>query len=542
MIYLSRLLSIGGVTVVSCVLFGYSDTLRLDWVIDRESLFFFFSILFISLRVFIYRGRYIGAEKYQDRFFWLLIFFVAAIIVLTFRANFFSVIIGWDGLGVTSFFLVVYFQRKNSGNAGLITILTNRLGDIFIIISICMMLIYDRWRLLDYRLGGFSLGEIVLLFLVGARFTKRAQVPFSSWLPAAIAAPTPVSSLVHSSTLVTAGVYLLLRFKGCFILYRSVRILIIFLVGRITMCIAGLAGLYENDFKKIVALSTLRQLGLIITSLGLGAYNLRFFHLLVHAYFKALLFIARGSIIHSVSDYQDLRFFSLPQFNSLGTSVVIIISNIRLIGLPFLGGFYSKDLILEFSIIGRSYLGGVILFFVGTILTVIYTMRFIFNSRLGSLKKTALFLHKDYDLLMFRAYDNLIVLAVIGGSLLNWIYLKWLPGLRLRYEIKNFTFLIIFFTIIFIVGRNFLIKISKIFVFKWRFGMIMIGTQITKIFIKLPILKRGGYLDDKVEKYLFKVFFFSLIENSIRKERLRRLNYNYFYIFIGIGLILIFFI
>lgn len=200
--------------------------------------------------------------------------------------------------------------------------------------------------------------------------------------------------------------------------------ILIFLLGRLTICMAGAAGLFENDFKKIVALSTLRQLGLIITRLGLGAYNLAFFHLLVHAYFKALLFMARGRIIHSASDYQDLRFFSLPQAFSPLTSVIMFIRNLSLIGLPFLGGFYSKDLILEFSLIGRMHLGGLILFFVGTILTVMYTMRFIIRSRLGGLNKVRLYWHKDYDLIMFRSYDNLLILAIIGGRLLNWIYLK----------------------------------------------------------------------------------------------------------------------
>lgn len=400
-------------------IFGGRDYFRLDWVIDKERFFFFLRILFISLRVFFYRGRYIRGEKYPDRFFWLLRFFVVAIVILTFRGNFLSLIIGWDGLGVTSFFLIVYFQRKNSGNAGLVTILTNRLGDIFIIIRICLILIYRGWRVTVYRFGITRIGGLAFIFLSLARFTKRAQIPFSSWLPAAIAAPTPVSSLVHSSTLVTAGIYLLLRFKGCFINFREVRLLLIFVLGRLTICMAGVSGLFENDFKKIVALSTLRQLGLIITSLGLGAYNLAFFHLLVHAYFKALLFIARGRMIHSSSDYQDLRFFSLPQAFSPITAVIIFISNLRLIGLPFLGGFYSKDLILEFSLIGSIHLGGLVLFFIGTMLTVIYTIRFIISSRLGSLNKISLFWHKDYDLIIFRSYDNLLVLAIIGGSLLN---------------------------------------------------------------------------------------------------------------------------
>ena len=173
-----------------------------------------------------------------------------------------------------------------------------------------------------------------------AAFTKRAQIPFSAWLPAAMAAPTPVSSLVHSSTLVTAGVYLLIRAEDL-ISATGLRMLPL-LAGRATMLIAGVRALFETDIKKIVALSTLSQLGLIIISLGIGGWIITFAHLLAHAYFKALLFMAVGTSIHMADDYQDLRKASLS-LSSRITLTFIGVANLRLCGFPFLAGFYSKD-------------------------------------------------------------------------------------------------------------------------------------------------------------------------------------------------------
>ena len=184
-----------------------------------------------------------------------------------------------------------------------------------------------------------------LFLLLTAACTKSAQLPFSAWLPAAIAAPTPVSSLVHSSTLVTAGVYLLFRLGPS--LLHSGLLGFVFRVGVATILMARVRALYETDIKKIVALSTLRQLGLIFTALGLGGFKIAFFHLLAHAFFKALLFMSVGNLIHLSSDYQDLRKIGVCT-TSLPVSLSFsLAANMRLMGLPFMAGFYSKDLMLE---------------------------------------------------------------------------------------------------------------------------------------------------------------------------------------------------
>jgi len=230
----------------------------------------------------------------------------------------------------------------------MVTILSNRVGDVAILLSISWLFNFGGWNFfyLQYIVKREGLMFIIILIILAA-ITKRAQIPFSAWLPAAIAAPTPVSSLVHSSTLVTAGVYLLIRFS--FMIYVNNFLLY---VGVLTMFIAGASANFECDLKKIIALSTLRQLGLIIIVIGLGLRDLSFFHLITHAMFKSLLFLCAGVFIHSYGEIQDIRFISRLIKGLPLSSFYFIVCSIALCGFPFLSGFYSKDLILELYIIG----------------------------------------------------------------------------------------------------------------------------------------------------------------------------------------------
>ncbi len=215
-----------------------------------------------------------------------------------------------------------------------------------------------------------------MVFIIIAAMTKRAQIPFSSWLPAAIAAPTPVSALVHSSTLVTAGVYLLIRFSNLLNGFNLVGVLLI--IGRLTMFMSGVCANFEIDFKKVIALSTLSQLGLIMGTLSLILEKLSFFHLLTHALFKALLFLCAGVLIHRMNNFQDVR----RSGRFIGQLRLVLlcfsISRLALCGMPFLAGFYSKDLILENLLIGRIDIVIIFLFFFSTGLTVTYSFRLIY--------------------------------------------------------------------------------------------------------------------------------------------------------------------
>lgn len=259
---------------------------------------------------------------------------------------------------------------------------------------------------------------LISCLVVLASITKRAQIPFSAWLPAAIAAPTPVSSLVHSSTLVTAGVYLLIRFN--FSLNFSLIIFLLF-ISRITIFIAGLGANFEFDLKKIIALSTLSQLGLMMSILALGEYILAFFHLLTHALFKALLFMCAGCLIHNLSNCQDIRYIGGLVIQMPLTICFFTISNLSLCGLPFLSGFYSKDLILEVLSMGYINLYIYIVFFLSVGLTVCYTFRLIYYTLLGDFNFLSLHRLNDKGFIMMKGIIGLIFLVIFGGSILIWL-------------------------------------------------------------------------------------------------------------------------
>merc|ERR1712025_1085003 len=229
--------------------------------------------------------------------------------------------------------------------------------------------------------------------------------------PAAIAAPTPVSALVHSSTLVTAGVYLLIRIN-LLIIEINIRYLLL-LIGILTIIIAGITAIIEIDIKKINALSTLRQLGIIILILGLGNPILSFFHLLSHAFFKAILFMCAGMIIHNIKDYQDIRKIGMGYSNLNFCISIILIANISLCGLPFLRGFYSKDLIIEILIIKGKNL--FLFIIIGTILTVIYSCRLNFLVGINFIKSESLFFMSENSIFMLLGIIFLLPFSIIGG-------------------------------------------------------------------------------------------------------------------------------
>ncbi|MEW8078579.1 MAG: proton-conducting transporter membrane subunit [Candidatus Thiodiazotropha endolucinida] len=217
-------------------------------------------------------------------------------------------VLGWDGLGLISFVLVIYYQRDKALGAGLVTALINRVGDVLMLARISLLRESGYWELWGLSLEEGVVG-LVLVMVAVLSITKRAQIPFSYWLPAAIIAPTPVSALVHSSTLVTAGVYLMVRLLigvGELQVGGFVRSLLL-VVSLLTNVMAGISACFEVDLKKIVALSTLRQLGIIVMALAMGYYSLAFFHLITHALFKSLMFIRVGRVIHLFGDSQDLR-------------------------------------------------------------------------------------------------------------------------------------------------------------------------------------------------------------------------------------------
>lgn len=290
---------------------------------------------------------------------------------------------------------------------------------------------------MTFRLPVFFLSFAIVL---GA-MTKRAQIPFSSWLPAAMAAPTPVSSLVHSSTLVTAGVYLIIRFYPSLSLYQGL-FYFLFYVGVVTTLMAGLSALYENDLKKVVAFSTLRQLGLMFMGLGLTMPLLSFFHLITHALFKALLFICAGTIIHCMGNNQDMRLMGSLWLVIPVVCVSMNVANLALCGFPFVAGFYSKDLVVESSVYINLPFITVMFMVLRLVLTGAYSLRLSFFRLWGSYKGSALLSFNDESRITSFSLFPLLLGAVIGGRLFYWVLFPFVGLMVMPVSIK---FLVLFF-------------------------------------------------------------------------------------------------
>nr|YP_002970614.1 NADH dehydrogenase subunit 5 [Laccotrephes robustus]ACJ69528.1 NADH dehydrogenase subunit 5 [Laccotrephes robustus] len=411
-------------------------TLVFDWM----SCLFSGVVLFISSMVVFYSSSYMAGDLYSSRFLLLVLMFVLSMFMMIMSPNMISILIGWDGLGLVSYCLVIYFQNYKSYGAGMLTILTNRIGDVAILLSIAWMLNYGSWHFIYYTYLFENWGIYLLFLLVLAGFTKSAQIPFSSWLPAAMAAPTPVSALVHSSTLVTAGVYLLIRFSNLFL---SVDCWFLVLVSVMTMFMAGLGASFEFDLSKIIALSTLSQLGLMMSILFLGFPVLAFYHLLTHAFFKALLFLCAGLIIHCMSDSQDIRHMGgIVDYLPL-TCACFCISNLSLCGMPFLSGFYSKDLIVEVYSMQGINLFLYLIFFISIGLTVCYSMRLVYYCLSnGTNYYSCQCYSEDYTMNFSMVF--LSFMAIVSGSLLGWLIFPIPHVVVLSFSLKMMSIFFVF--------------------------------------------------------------------------------------------------
>nr|WIK99908.1 NADH dehydrogenase subunit 5 [Prophantis adusta] len=407
-------------------------SILLDWM----SLLFMMFVMLISSVVIYYSKSYMSSELNLNRFIILVLLFVFSMILLIISPNIISILLGWDGLGLVSYCLVIYYQNIKSYNAGMLTALSNRVGDVFILMVISWMMNYGSWNYyfyLNFMKNDFCMFMVSSMIIIAA-MTKSAQIPFSSWLPAAMAAPTPVSALVHSSTLVTAGVYLLIRFNS--LLVDTLFMKLLMLLSGLTMFMAGISANYEFDLKKIIALSTLSQLGLMMSILSMGLPDLAFFHLLTHAMFKALLFMCAGVIIHMMLDIQDIRFMGgIGNYIPL-TSLCMNISNMALCGIPFLAGFYSKDLILEMVSLSNLNFFIFLLYYLSTGLTMFYSFRLIMYLMINSFNLLSFYNLYDEDFTMLKSMFILLFMSVISGSFLMWMVFSYPYMIYLPFNLK----------------------------------------------------------------------------------------------------------
>nr|YP_009532686.1 NADH dehydrogenase subunit 5 [Somena scintillans]AYA73187.1 NADH dehydrogenase subunit 5 [Somena scintillans] len=426
----------------------------LDWM----SLLFMSFVFLISSVVIYYSKSYMNSELNLNRFIILVLLFVMSMLLLIISPNIISILLGWDGLGLVSYLLVIFYQNLKSYNAGMLTVLSNRIGDVFILLVISWMMNYGSWNYifyLEFMKSDFEM-QMISTMIVFAAMTKSAQIPFSSWLPAAMAAPTPVSALVHSSTLVTAGVYLLIRFN---LLMKDTFILkFLLLLSVLTMFMSGISANYEFDLKKIIALSTLSQLGLMMSILSMGLPELAFFHLLTHAMFKALLFMCAGVVIHMMNDIQDIRLMGGLSFYIPLTSLCLNISNMALCGIPFLAGFYSKDLILEMLSLSSLNLLIYYIYYISMGLTMFYTMRLIMYLMLNNFNLLSIYNLYEEDYVMLNGMFLLLMMSIFSGSMLSWLNFSYPYMIYLSFNMK----MMIIYVVLLGVFMGYLVSNMKI--------------------------------------------------------------------------------
>nr|ALO64613.1 NADH dehydrogenase subunit 5 [Bombus lapidarius] len=489
------------------------NSMKMNFIlmISFKLFMFTFLVMLISSVILLYSVSYMDLNNkfYIYRFYYLMLMFLMSMIFLILSPNMLTLLLGWDGLGLISYCLIIYYQKMLAFNSGMITVILNRLGDSSLLMIISFMMIFGSWNLILYKMNML----IVFLFMLMV-FTKSAQLIFMIWLPAAMMAPTPVSSLVHSSTLVTAGIYLLISYESLIDLKYKVYVL---MISSLTMLISGMMANFEMDFKKIIALSTLSQLGFMMSIYSLGMVNLTFLHLFIHAFFKSMMFMCVGSLIHYMIGIQNFRFYSGIYYLYPMKGLLMMFSLLMLCGFPFLVGFYSKDLIIEYYFLNIMSIFSLMNLILGTILTVSYSLRIMFMILNNNYMMNLIYLDEDY--VMINCMSMILLIMLFMSKFIFNFYFYYL-NINLLYLYKFFVFKMMF------LGLLFSLMINKINFNKVMF-MFMKSFFMMEFFYKFIINKM-------MNKLIFYEFYFEkgLIEKFTGKmmdfiNELMKINYIY---------------
>nr|QXU57719.1 NADH dehydrogenase subunit 5 [Omalonyx unguis] len=464
----------------------WSMNLSLSIIFDWISLSFSSVVLVISLSVFWFASLYMKEDLFFYRFIWLLFSFVLSMLILIFSGSFFSILIGWDGLGVTSFLLIIYYQSNESLKSGYLTLLINRIGDILIIISLYYLVYNSSLNFFLYKPES-KFYTMFLVLICFAALTKSAQYPFSSWLPAAMAAPTPVSALVHSSTLVTAGIYLVIRLSENINLDSWILSMFLF-VGSLTTLLGSLSALNEFDLKKIIALSTLSQLGIMVFCLGLNNVYLSLFHLYTHAMFKALLFMVAGWILMMSYGVQDMRMLGNILYHQPLMKSILFTSILALMGVPFLSAYYSKHLVIEMMFNGIVNIFSYFVLILSSMITCIYSLRMM---KILSFSKfnISIINMSDIKLLNKLPYFILSLMSIFSGKMFNNLIINF----NTRFFLINFNSWFLFLVLLIGVFLGLIFKYANNILLSTMFFLVPFSFFFKVFFFKFS--KKLKFLD-----------------------------------------------